>query len=257
MDCDGGATSRAPEHATSRLIVEVSVRLTFTDCGRLTDMTHSHLQRFSPMPIAILLLGCLAALAPGTGNSSGNTVVYPKRDADSYILSHSRAFFSTNASLKDVESLRKTLDGDFLWVRRTGKEFVIRDARTIEEAQQLFEPLDQFDPDREALQVKQEQIGSVQSALDDEQEKLESELEALEDEGERRISESIRLTLQSRQAEVELEMLALRVRERELDADERVLDDRSVEIELKAEAALWKLVDQAITNGMGRSIGRE
>jgi chromosome segregation ATPase len=220
-------------------------------------MIHSQPQCFISMPIALLIAGYLATPASGAGSSSGDTVVPPSRDADAYILSHANSFFSTSASVKDVESVTKRVDGDFLWVRRSGKEFVIRDASTIQEARGLFDSLDQFEPEREALQAQQDRLGSEQATLEDEEEKLEDELEALEDRDGRQVSDAMRATLRQRQVELESKMHTLALRESELDAYERELESRSDALEQKVEVALWNLIDQALTTGLGRALGRK
>ena len=220
-------------------------------------MRCSRPQFFAQIPVALIFLGCLTALAEGAGNSSGKTAVSPTRDADVYILSHDSSFFSTTASVRDIESIGKKVAGDFLWVRRAGKELVIRDARTLEEATRLFEPINGLEPEREALQAKQEQLGRDETTLDDEEERLEDELEALENRGEDQVSDSARAALEHRRIELNAKMRTLEARERELDADERALENRSDALEQKAETALWDLVDQALTNGLGRAIDRE
>ncbi|MBI5867620.1 MAG: hypothetical protein HZB43_04925 [candidate division Zixibacteria bacterium] len=195
--------------------------------------------------------------ATGAGSPPGSTVKSPTRDGDVYILSHDSSFFSTNASVRDIESIGKKVAGDFLWVRRAGTELIIRDARTLAEAARLFEPIDGLEPEREALQAKQEQLGRDEAKLDDEEERLEDELEALENRGEDHVSDSARAALEHRRVELKAKMRTLKAGERELDAQERALDGRSDELERKAESAFRRLIDHAITNGLGRTVGRE
>ena len=178
-------------------------------------------------------------------------------NADAYVLSREQSFFSTNASVEDVEALIRSFAGDFLWVRRAGKEFVIRDTRTLEEAQRLFDPLRQLDPEREALRRRQERLGSDQAALDRDEEKLERELEARNEGGEIRGSAAARTDLERRRTELKSRMRALEARDRELEAAETSLEARSDALEEKAETALWSLIDRALTKGLGRALGRE
>jgi hypothetical protein len=211
---------------------------------------------FGRVTRALLLLGWLTSVALGPFTVSGHAFVRSDRNADVYIISHAREFFSTNASVQDVESLsKKKLSGDFLWVRRASREWVFRDAQTMEAALRLFEPLNGLEPEREAIQRRQEQLAADEAALDDEEERLEEELDALEEQDSGLVSDSARAAFTQRHLELESRLRALKVRERELDTAERALDSRSDEIERQAESALWELVDQAITEGLGREVG--
>lgn len=206
---------------------------------------------------ALILLGWLTAEAWASSAPPDHILVSLDHNTDTYILSREHEFFSTNASVKDVESLsRKKLDGDFLWVRRGGKEWVFRDAGTVEQALRLFEPLNGLEPERDSLEARQERLGLQEAALDEEEERLEEEIEALEEQEPHQVSDSERADLYKRQTELESRTRALRIRQREMDADERALDARSDELERKAESALWELVDRAIKNGLGRDVER-
>lgn len=198
----------------------------------------------------ILLLGCVA------GAAAVAQEVYPSRHADAYILSRDDQFISTNVSLLQIESVRSGFPGDFLWGRRAGKQFMIRDERTLEEAQRLFDSLRQLDPERETLRRRQERLGSEQEALEREEETLDRELDAL-DEGEHRAPAPARSDLERRRSELSSKMRALEARERDIDADESSLDRRSDALEEKAETALWRLIDRALSQGLGRPVGRD
>ncbi len=100
----------------------------------------------------------------GRGAVRGNMRV-SDRHADAYVLSCEHHVFSTNASLEEVEVVNSGFSGDFLWGRRAGRQFVIRDARTIEEAQRLFDPVRQLDPEREALRRRQREKDWGQSCI--------------------------------------------------------------------------------------------
>ncbi|HWO57984.1 MAG TPA: hypothetical protein VNN55_10505 [bacterium] len=204
----------------------------------------------------LLLLGWLTSVALGPFIASGQAFERSDRDADVYIMSQAREFFSSNAPVQDVISLsKKMLSGDFLWVRRAGKEWVFRDAQTLKAALRLFEPLNGLESEREAIQRRQEQLAADEAALDDEEERLEEEVKALEEEEGGQISDSARVALTHRQLELKSRLRAVKVRERELDTNEKALDARSDELERKAESALWDLVEQAIRNGLGRAVG--
>jgi hypothetical protein len=206
--------------------------------------------------LGALLLGCM--IAPGeawAGQSKGPTLV-SDRARDAYVLSRGGHWSSTNGSLEGLRAVQRRFSGEFLWVRRAGKEYLIRDPRTLEEAQSLFAPLRGLDPERTALESRQSRLESKQTALDREQEGLERELDRLTDDSEQSDQERARQDLEGRQRELETRMRALEEKERELDSMERSIDERENALEKKAEAELWRLIDGSIARGVARPVGR-
>ncbi len=67
--------------------------------------------------------------------------------------------------LDHAKKLRSKIKGDFIWFRREGKSYVIRDEATVKKAKALFAP-------QEALGKKQAEVGKQQEALGAQQEKL-------------------------------------------------------------------------------------
>ena len=201
----------------------------------------------------------LARLAPSLGVLCLISLAQPASGApgDAYILSQGASSFSTNCSLDAVEGVRDRLSGNFLWVRRAGKAFLIREERTLDGARALFAPLRDLDPEQQALARRQEKLESEQEAVDREQDEIEQELDRLSDEedngkGEGEREASTRRSLERRQRDLEPKRKAIEERERELDALERSIDAREDALEKKIEAKLWRLIDEAIASGVAR-----
>jgi bla regulator protein blaR1 len=116
--------------------------------------------------------------------SSGNTYISVSGNSESYGTDHPSEF---------VEFLQEKNPGDFIWFRRDGKSYVIRDAATIKRAKDFFAAVQDLDKKQEELGKQQEALGEKQEALGKQQEevrvklpdltedlkKLESELKAL------------------------------------------------------------------------------
>lgn len=116
--------------------------------------------------------------------SSGNTYISVSGNSESYGTDHPSEF---------VEFLQEKISGDFIWFRRDGKSYVIRDAATIKRAMDFFAAVQELDKKQEELGKQQEALGEKQEALGKEQEeihvqipdmtedlrKLEAELKAL------------------------------------------------------------------------------
>jgi hypothetical protein len=206
-------------------------------------------ERFAPS-LGVLLLLCLTQAASGLPRRQSTAL--SSSGPDAYILSQGENSFSTNLSLEAMGAARVRLSGDFLWIRRAGKVYLIRDDQTLNEAQALFAPLRQLDPEHEALARRQSRLEAEQEALDREQEKIEQELDGLADEEENGERASARRGLERRQRDLEPRLRALESKERELDQVERSIDEREDALEKKIEARLWRLIDESIERGLAR-----
>src|SRR4051794_143264 len=149
---------------------------------------------------------------------------------DSYVL-HFGAGNSTtiSGSLEDFTGVKGTLTGDYLWVRRDGRRYVITDRVKLAEAWNYFAP-------ERALRPQQQEI-------ERETRKLERESDALEDTEDRELTARERVRLDE-----------LHARERELGRREQALDEREEELDRLAERKLWQMVDRAIREGAARAI---
>jgi len=151
---------------------------------------------------------------------------------DSYVLHFGGNRNSMmSGSLQDFLAIRGQLEGDYLWVRRGGKTYVIADRA------KLAEVWDYFTPQR-ALRPEQKEVARQTK-------RLERESDALEDAGD----DGHRLT-HAEQARLE----ELHAQEHELARREQALDDREEELERIAERKLWQFVDRSIGDGSARAI---
>jgi DNA repair exonuclease SbcCD ATPase subunit len=175
------------------------------------------------------------------------------RARDAYLLTRGEHGLSTNLSLEEFVDLRKMFSGEFLWARRGGRKFLIRDRAVLGQAQALFEPLRTLEPEREALRARQRDLADEESPLEREQEEIDRKVEELEDDhGEN--AAAARRDLQRRQDDLRPRMRRLEARERELDTIERSLDEREDVLEKKAEERLWQLIDAALARGLGERL---
>ncbi|HEX3578800.1 MAG TPA: hypothetical protein VHY33_09580 [Thermoanaerobaculia bacterium] len=149
---------------------------------------------------------------------------------DSYVL-HFGAGNSTtiSGSLEDFTAVKGTLSGDYLWVRRDGRRYVITDRARLAEA------WDYFAPQRE-LRLQQREI-------ERETRKLERESDALEDSDDRPLTDRQRARLDE-----------LHSQEHDLSRREQALDQREEELDRIAERKLWQMVDRAIREGAARIV---
>ncbi len=152
------------------------------------------------------------------------SVAAAKTRDDAYILCvgpfEPRAFFTTGASVSQIKAVHaRHYGGDFLWVRRNGRETVIRDAAFLARAQALFAPL-------RALAPEQRAVAREEAALDREDDRLDE--------------------LSDRGVDVRQQRRDLQEKQRNVAARERDVDRREEELERAEEAELWRMVDEAM-----------
>jgi len=150
---------------------------------------------------------------------------------DSYVL-HFGAGNSTtiSGSIEDFTAVKGTLSGDYLWVRRDGRRYVITDRAKLAEAWDYFAP--------------QRELRPQQKEIERETRKLERESDALEDvQDDRQLSSRERSRLDD-----------LHAQERDLSRREQALDQREEELDRIAEGKLWQMVDRAIRQGVARMV---
>ena len=150
-----------------------------------------------------------------------------KSSRDAYILAYEEdVTFSGGTSISYFETLRERYPGKVLWVRRHGREFVLRDETLILRARALFAPQAALAPEQAAVAREEAQLDREEDRLDDAPKTAEKE---------QRLSE-------------------IRARQKDVARRERALDQREEEIERASERDLWVLVDGAIIAGTAKAV---
>ena len=101
---------------------------------------------------------------------------------DSYVLLSGEHTSMMNGSTSDIERVRKLRGdskADFLWFRRAGKEYVVRDPAALQKARDLFKPQMELGQRQAELGSKQAELGSRQAALGSQQAALGSQQAAM------------------------------------------------------------------------------
>lgn len=115
-----------------------------------------------------------APAPPSEGISSGvpsgdenNWIFNNRREGmDFAIVSGKSVMMNGSEDDRDeVESLRKRINGDFIWLIHNGQSYVIRDAATVKAARELYAPMEELGRKQEALGKQQEALGEQQEAL--------------------------------------------------------------------------------------------
>ena len=113
-----------------------------------------------------------------TPPSEGISNRSPSGDEDNWTFKHSRegmdfaivsgksvAMNGSEDDRDEVESLRKKINGDFIWFIHNGESYIIRDAATVKAARELYAPMEELGRKQEALGKQQEALGEQQEAV--------------------------------------------------------------------------------------------
>jgi beta-lactamase regulating signal transducer with metallopeptidase domain len=93
---------------------------------------------------------------------------YPESDEDVLIFygnSFSGSGVYRDSDLEHLRALRRASKVDIIWFRRNGKAYIIRDAATVQRAQEYYAPLRLLEQTQENLAAKQEALGAQQEEL--------------------------------------------------------------------------------------------
>jgi bla regulator protein blaR1 len=133
----------------------------------------------APQVAPMALVAHVARLASLFQDQDSNNYVFGSYDGETFVISHGKNFIyigrrgmtiGSSGGSDEVDRLRGKYSGDFIWFRRDGKYFVIRDQATVSRAAGLFAPM-------QGLEEKQDELGKQQEALGEQQEALSQKME--------------------------------------------------------------------------------
>lgn len=207
--------------------------------------------------ISTLVLIALAAAFPGLASTSGTggrrgVIAASTSARNPYVLV--RGNMSTNYSIELVEELLDRYSGDFLWFRKGGKAYVVRDEPLLDRAERLFDPLKSLQPERRKLEERQRAVEREEQAVDRERDELDDSPDADGDEDgdEDDAPTAPDPALDRRRAELDRRAGEIAARERALDREDRALDLREDALQEKAESALRELIDEILRGGLAQ-----
>lgn len=153
---------------------------------------------------------------------------------DEYVLTlgddQVSVLYTDQLPLSRVQEMRRDYGHDFLWFRRGGRAYVIRDRAFLSRVEALFAP-------KRALRPELRSVNREESHLDD-------EIDAIEDRDDGRDLD----------AATEAHLLELKARMREVSRRQHELERREEELEREAELQLWGMVDEAIRRGVAERV---
>jgi hypothetical protein len=156
-----------------------------------------------------------------------------------FVAGDSNNMMSANLDLSRALQVRHAHGSHFLWFKRDGRAYTIRDQATLNRIEDLFDDVRAMDPDLDRLHDKMRPLDARERVLD-------READAISDDDNRSARDEAKLRDLHRQLrDVELR---LRNYEREEERLEHEQDRR----EAAAEAKMVPIVDDAIRSGIAK-----
>lgn len=104
-----------------------------------------------------------------------------RRDEQSYaVVREGRKGFTMSGDMRDIEDIRavqRSLDGDFVWFRRDGRAWVIRDAATLAQVESSRRSTDALDAQMQSLEERMRPHSDRMEALGRQMEALQAGIE--------------------------------------------------------------------------------
>ena len=166
--------------------------------------------------------------------------------AFSYVLVRGSEHMMTgpDVSLNVALAKRDAYGSDFMWFKKDGREYLIRDGMTLDRIEGLFEPERAYKP--EAKRVKREL-----RPLERRESELDRLIDALTDRDEGpALTAAEENRLRDLRREIDEVQKQMRVLERQEDEIERTRDA----LEADAERAMLPILDQAIRSGTAKPV---
>ncbi|MFP5246671.1 MAG: hypothetical protein ACLGH0_08245 [Thermoanaerobaculia bacterium] len=187
-----------------------------------------------------LVLALLATFAVATLVLADGKFTYIfKRNGQTYMRMNA-------TSIAEIELNAKRIADRTIWVNRGGKQYLIRDAAVIAEAQNAFRELDKLEP---AMREIEERMRPFEAEMDRFEEELDELTDSYDEDAEERVRD---LEDKIRDAEVKVREAEKKVRvvEREMEELERKME----KLEVVAEAKFEKIVEEAIDKGLAERV---
>ena len=161
----------------------------------------------------------------------------------SYVFKYGgHSHMMVNGPIESLAQTSKKYTGDFIWVRRNGREVVIRDTKVLAEAAAAFREVDAFEP---TVREAEKKLKPYEKRM----EELERRMDAISDEfDDESLTDDARAGLEAKLREVEEQVRDMESKmrgfEEALDRAEEIMDQREERAERKLEAILERALQR-------------
>jgi len=159
------------------------------------------------------------------------------------VLGDSNTLRTSGVNLDRAIELRDQYGSQFLWVKRGGVRYLIRDRATIDQIDRLFDETQSMRPDMDRLHDRMRPVERRET-------ELEHKIDAISDRDED--DEEISAADQARLHDLERELRDVEAKLRVFEREEEALDKKMDAAEQEAERRMVPIVDEAIRKGLAK-----
>ena len=166
--------------------------------------------------------------------------------AFSYVLVRGSEHMLTgpDVSLNVALARREAYGSDFMWFKKDGREYLIRDAATLDRIQGLFEPARAYKPEAKRVRHELRPLERRESELD-------REIDALTDRDE---GPPLTAAEEDRLRDLRREMEGVQRGMRALERQEEEIDRKRDALEEDAERRMMPILDEAVRSGVAKPV---
>ena len=152
----------------------------------------------------------------------------------------------SGAGINNIGTVARRYGNGFVWVRVSGRNYVIRDAATLAEVRHAFREVEAMEPSLREVERRLQPFERQQEAVES---RLDALSDSLDDES---LSESKREAIEARMRDAEGDMRAVEKQMAGIERELEKLERESERLEAIAEARFEMIVERAIANGVAQ-----
>lgn len=191
--------------------------------------------------LALLVSGALA----GAIVAGNQPLTYIYKRGDSHYTRISGPF---NESIDRMVKATKQYGNEFVWLRKNGRNYVIRDAKTLAEVRQAFREVEAMEP---SLREVERRLKPFEREMEEIEERVDTLGDSLDDED---MPGSTREAIEDKLREAEKKMRAVEEKARVIEREMERLEQQSEKLEEIAEKRFEAIVERAVNGGVAERV---
>lgn len=190
--------------------------------------------------VLALLLSAMAAGVVTAGSKDSMSYIYRRGDG-----MHTRI---SGAGINRIVAVGKKYGDHFVWVRMSGREYLIRDAATLAEVRSVFREVEAMEP---SLHAVEKRLAPFEKQMEAVEERVDSLSDRLDDES---LGESARDAIEAKLRDAERDMHAVEKQMESIEREMEKLEREEERREAAAEDQFQRLVERAIDRGVAERV---
>lgn len=186
-------------------------------------------------------LALVLALAAGTSFAGSGKMSYIYKRGD-------RSYIRIDGDLRNIRALSNKYGSEFVWISTNGREYLIRDAATLNTIRSIFRDADALHPSVQAVEKKMRPYERRLQELENQLDKLS---DSLDDDD---LTDRTRASVEEKMHVIERAMQDVELEMGDVEEEMERISDKMERLEEIAEANFEKLVERAIANGIAERV---